>query len=572
MGVIYKVKPEIKEFLLEEKKANPNLSCRILAQRIQEKFQFNLSKSSINAIIKDAGLSMPVGRHSRKKRRAAKEQPQTPPPVEKTPTPTAEPTQNPPEEIKEPAQPISVEKTPMVPPPAPAPIIEEPLKPAAEEVIETECTGAILLKAMDALIRGAHFIVGEISRQLASAPADLSAKTEALIYMPLFNLSGMAKGKLFDPLCALVEKEIFLEDIFTYVNSLQSVSITGSGLLSGVLHLLRQVRGFKVILSTGKELYLDAQLNTVWPTQQTPYSFSTTIYDAKSYINKYFFRDEPLVIFTAPAQDAPSEEFFTLLLSTNVQSGYISRLDIYGDKFEQLQSVQVEQEKRRVLVFGLWPNQFVEYRTIKKIGEYRPYNFAPLKSAFLIADVEIELLQPTTNQQVTLKGCVLKRSPAEKPCLIILSNKEQGWESIEKLADTYLSRWPNLEEGLLDFSRKVEQFSYFGAERDIFSTRSLAFEESTAPIKVFFENYLKILGLYFRWYFLGEELKNKDFPTIKKVFYDLKATIKRQKRQIFITFHPPAGFLRQKELEYACRRLNQRQIEFSDGCRLWFAP
>jgi len=69
MGVAHKVKPEIRDFVLEQKNKNPSLSCRKLTALILDSFKAELSKSSINTIIKEAGLSAPVGRTPKKKRR-----------------------------------------------------------------------------------------------------------------------------------------------------------------------------------------------------------------------------------------------------------------------------------------------------------------------------------------------------------------------------------------------------------------------------------------------------------------------------------------------------------------------
>jgi hypothetical protein len=68
MGVIYKLKPEIKEFILKQKIANPQLSCRGLMPLIKDKFQVNISKSLINNIIKKENLSSLVGRRRLKQR------------------------------------------------------------------------------------------------------------------------------------------------------------------------------------------------------------------------------------------------------------------------------------------------------------------------------------------------------------------------------------------------------------------------------------------------------------------------------------------------------------------------
>lgn len=58
----YKLKDEIKQFIVEKKKIDTKLSCRKLVSLIKEQFNINLSKSTINAIIKENSLSGKVGR------------------------------------------------------------------------------------------------------------------------------------------------------------------------------------------------------------------------------------------------------------------------------------------------------------------------------------------------------------------------------------------------------------------------------------------------------------------------------------------------------------------------------
>lgn len=71
MGVTYKLKQEIIDFIIEQKKQNPALGCRPLAALAFNKFQVEVSKSSINALIKKAGLSMPVGRRIKRAKPAS---------------------------------------------------------------------------------------------------------------------------------------------------------------------------------------------------------------------------------------------------------------------------------------------------------------------------------------------------------------------------------------------------------------------------------------------------------------------------------------------------------------------
>lgn len=68
MANYYKLTEEIKTFILHQKIADPNLSCRKLVNLIFEHFQVKLSKSLINTVIKENDLSKPVGRGRIKKR------------------------------------------------------------------------------------------------------------------------------------------------------------------------------------------------------------------------------------------------------------------------------------------------------------------------------------------------------------------------------------------------------------------------------------------------------------------------------------------------------------------------
>jgi len=58
----YKLSPEIKDFILVQAKEHSELGCRKMIGRIEQEFKLKVSKSSINALIKQAGLSKAAGR------------------------------------------------------------------------------------------------------------------------------------------------------------------------------------------------------------------------------------------------------------------------------------------------------------------------------------------------------------------------------------------------------------------------------------------------------------------------------------------------------------------------------
>jgi len=62
VGVVYKFKPEVVNFIIQQKKNEFSLSCRKLAERVTNQFQIKASKSAINNILKQASLNSPPKR------------------------------------------------------------------------------------------------------------------------------------------------------------------------------------------------------------------------------------------------------------------------------------------------------------------------------------------------------------------------------------------------------------------------------------------------------------------------------------------------------------------------------
>ena len=62
MAQPYKLKGEIEQFIQEKKKLEPKFSCRSMVSLIKERFGLDLSKSTINTIIKENNLSGKAGR------------------------------------------------------------------------------------------------------------------------------------------------------------------------------------------------------------------------------------------------------------------------------------------------------------------------------------------------------------------------------------------------------------------------------------------------------------------------------------------------------------------------------
>jgi len=67
MGVIYKLREEVVDFIVSQRQSNPLASCRQLAESTSQKFGLNLSKSSVHDVLKESGITTPRGRKPKNK-------------------------------------------------------------------------------------------------------------------------------------------------------------------------------------------------------------------------------------------------------------------------------------------------------------------------------------------------------------------------------------------------------------------------------------------------------------------------------------------------------------------------
>lgn len=67
MGVTYKLKDEVVDFIISQRRGNPLASCRQLAEAASQRFGLQLSKSSVHDVLKESGIITPRGRKPKDK-------------------------------------------------------------------------------------------------------------------------------------------------------------------------------------------------------------------------------------------------------------------------------------------------------------------------------------------------------------------------------------------------------------------------------------------------------------------------------------------------------------------------
>ncbi|MCX5695857.1 MAG: hypothetical protein NTW18_04230 [Candidatus Omnitrophica bacterium] len=622
MGVIYKIKPEVRDFILEQKNNSPSLSCRKLTALVLDNFKIELSKSSINMIIKEAGLSAPVGRTPKKKRRhiampnlpilledasvrqvertgqeeeeKAREEEERKVKEETEKKAREEVVKKEQEELlaqeeklkseEEVARKIEEEKWARIAEEerlakesreeAERKAKEEELSKAREEeerkaqveatahpvanvekFHQIEDSGIILLEAADYIIGASKLIAAAIKSRLPDAPGNLEDLVENLIYLPLFQEKA---------------EKAFIDKLSGYLEKIENIKVINLDISRIIASSLQEARCVKVILSDGANLYLDASMYSVWSSPHIPYDFASPIHNLKKYINQYFNEDYPLVIFNAPGYDMPSQEFFNLLEALDGRGNAITNLVISGNKFEELEVLPVNQAKKRFFVFGVWPWQFTECRRVKNLGEFRLFRLEEQNKDLYIADIEMELRQPTKAKQIVLNGCVLKTSLTEKTRLVLLSNFSVGTKKAEELVALYFNHWPNLEEAFQDYSRKIELFTYTANSQRYFSAENINLGlAQVSTVKDLFASYLAAIDAYVRWHLLPSGYEDKEFTATRERFYNLIAEPTRKKRSCLMKFVLPPAYAFDKDLSYLCRRINEKEVVLSSGHKLY---
>jgi hypothetical protein len=416
-----------------------------------------------------------------------------------------------------------------------------------------------LLKAADYLIGGSRLIAEAIKKRADKERPDLSAAIDNFIYLSLIE------DKIEKP---------DLDKLLIYLAELERLKSLNLDIARAITSALQEVRCVKVVLSAGSSMYLDGQMYSVWSSPHIPHDFSSPMQNIEQSMNKYLNQDSPLVLFNAPGYDIPSQDFLDFLSAMDAKNSMLSSLVFYNHKLEELSVLPAAGAKKRFVVFGVWPWQFVSARRVKSIGEFRSFKIQEQDKELFIADIEMELNYPKSGKQIVLSGCALKANLNEKSKIAILSNLPLGAKKSEELAGIYLGHWPNIEETFQDYSRKIELFTYTANAQSLSLKESLNIEfERILSIKDLLKNYLMVLDAYLRWHFLPAGYENIGFLTVRERFYGLNAALKKIDESGYLAnFILPSGYSFARDLNYASCRVNERKVLLSDGLKLYLKP
>lgn len=507
MGVTYKLLPQIKAFIIEQKKRDPRLSCRKLSSLISKKFLINLSKSSINSMIKQAGLSSPIGRRRKVRRGLA----------------------------------------------------------------EAKGLGCFLLKAVDMYLGGSFYLNEIIKNKLSNRQDPYLLETLLYLPLfkiglddqniplnsGLWSLVGRSYTSQFilsylDELQAVKTLPLdilkAISDIFKEVWFIK-ITLSDNSLLylDGELRTVWSTPNIPYDFSSTiykSKGYINNYLN-----EDLPLIFFTAPgYDipTKEFFDFLMVQDglqRKMVKITLYGNKM--EELETIRFSDSNKRYYI--FGLWPWQFERYRKIKINDEFKAIYLEPLQEDFYIAEAEIAltqpKINQRVTLRGCVLKKS-RVGKVNLII---ATNK------------PPDKASLedIVYSYLNQ-WPEPEKIFSDFSHK-------IELFTYTASSRKVFSIESLTLKPSDLL------DVKEVLDCYLRCLDLFLRWRILPYEYEELDFSTTKQRFYDLKARIRVKKYYQLVSFILPQDYPFQKDLGLACSRLNEKEITLSDNkARLWF--
>lgn len=633
MGVVYKLTDKIIQFIINQKKEDSLLSCRGLVVIVKKKFKITLSKSSINTIWKQAGLSGPVGRKARSflkppevlKQEPIKlletrppeklelpqllaEKPASEQPVKEPEKAPEKPALIPEKEVQKPVLPEKKEpeiienKPELLPKPLPVPV-PEPIgikevkkeEPLFEEVqsaqlIEIkddeiiENLGFFFLKLAEWQVSQSSILAETIKPYLTNYELqDLKAKSEILLFLVALGLNDLEAIRRYDnkDIWALnqINQKHSPESLVKFIQdfkSLKSLSLTLSMVAS---QAQAEVNFIKITLADNTALFLDSQLKTIWQDSDIPLAFSTTINKSRSYVDDIFQDNVQSVnIFTAPGYFAFSPVFYELIYACeDLPEKRMLRLTFHNQHKNEIGVSLKLPAAKRFFIMGIWPWQEETSRIIQEdVRIVKSFYLEDWEKEIYYSEIRANLPQYKLFQGLKIRAALIRDTGLSWPRMGIITNFPDE-RPIPEIISEYLLRWPNLDEGYQDFLKKSEK-SMFMPSKPLSLQKPGASDESNvytlSSIKVDLWQNLSLivnnLSSFCQRYFFPAGYENMDFSTMKQRFYSLPGRLKMQNNRLFITLSLPPGYAFQKDLLYAVRRVNENDCTSPSGQKIQF--
>ena len=585
MGVTYKLKDEIVEFIIRQKRDNPRLSCRGLVDIIQERFQTPVSKSSINSVIKNASLSNPVGRTplGDKKPRKYKI------PTEKKNLFNAKPLASSPAGLPQ----SQFEAPAPVSTSAPRSKVKSPIVKAQKantDAVEGKLSGKTLYDGMGSIfLKAAEWEIAEKSilgnllqdNTKGDQLTDLDTGFDVLLYLELFGIKSLDELSSYKKsgLWALngLENRLHpasLAKILQEVRDLKKLSLKISYEIPQIFAHLQTIR---LVLEDGTAIHMDAELTSLWPHANLACPAYASLNQTIALVSKQLLNNtQPMIFCSAPGATSFAQEFYEMLMAfENLPGKRIKTISVFDIQQQEIAQFDTAPHQKRNFIAGVWPwqKEFDQLISTETTGE-KVTNAPPFKSKIYYEEVVAPFAENENNPLLSkLRAVVLRESPGAAPYLALLTNiKPDAWPASE-IVSAYISKWPNeIKTPHLHFvtEQREEEAELIPKDFGHLESNLFTLVYGIPGIWEIIHSLLLALNIFCQRHFFPSGYGNMDLAMMKEHFYGLNGYLWEEDDFLYVKLLPPRNYLYQNDLEYAMRRVNEKGVCDPFGRRLIF--
>ena len=449
MGVVYKIKPHILEFIVQSKKSDPALSCRRFVELVHKEFQVKLSKSSVNSILYGHGLSSPIGRRGPTKRVARKKYEI---PLEKK------------EAIffSKPAASSALPATPKIDtginvqseisPPQSAPIRLDIKKiPASPLGIPCDALGSFFLKAAQWDLTGGSVLGPIFQKYISGADVNILHKAaETFLYAPIFGFSDLdnidgQNAKNFW-MVNEIASPLNSRDLGALLDQIPSWQDVAMNLSIQFSPLTTELSYYKLFLEDKTELFVDTQMTSVWSV--APTSLTTPMNKAINTVTHQIIGNVQSAVFcTMPKESA---HFSDLLSAFNNSPGKrIREIGLYDPNHVEMSRYPAINDKKRIFIGGLGP-WFPAFQELLNLGtkvDWQEITVMPLFPNLYYKELSyIIKYQNVTTMSFSCRVFFVQNQ-TQTIETVIITNATADELTAAQAIQAYFRRWPNLKAG-----------------------------------------------------------------------------------------------------------------------------
>ncbi|MCC6758016.1 MAG: hypothetical protein IT395_00100 [Candidatus Omnitrophica bacterium] len=588
MGVVHKLRDDVVDFILAQKKERPDISVRKLSAVVLKEFQIVVSKSSVSSVLKNANLNSPIGRHGssvdeaagfvkkpastfkipeqKKKQIFLSGKPSVPPPPVKTVKTEHKP------EVK----PLIVIK--------PLPVKVEEVKPAlavsnlkAEtkvpaEVIKSsfEHAGMIFLKAAEWDLAGGSVLAKILKDELGGRyDIDYEFLADLLLFPELFDQkisSGDDSRRIGKLLSASAQGAPFNPQIFSAaMAAVNHIENCGLKLAIELEILLRGVSSAKITDRSGTSVFYNLK-NKVLSLDNVQSEDTVSVDEAVKGLNIDIVKNVQSAVFHCFLKANALDQLVKFLLGSfraGPEGGFreASLLDASGVELAKYTYFPA-QKRTFVLAVWSWKERWPEILGLAARADFKA--LPAFGKTFYYADIGGD--QFLNSKNGALRVIVLSTAPApsEEPLVVLLTNVDGDGEKVKGAVFDFLYSWPGLTE---------ESAPYFMAENagqkdplpNVFKELEAqpAFSQCLPTLRKFLDNWSQ----HHFFASKGNPLDDRGTP---EQFYRLPGRLRNENERVSaVTLEAPANHPSIEQLKNAVRRFNARMFRGVGGRRIF---